>query len=187
MIRHEHISRIGLSKRTRRATLLVLTMSGAALGVISLVSGRPALVANYSPSIPQGLYFVEERPWRRWDTVAVAPSPELRAILRTFGVLPDNRLLVKVVAATGGDLICRDAADVTINHRTAVTARSETADQRPLPSWQGCITLSHEQVLLLGEHPGSFDGRYFGPTRAADIIGALRPLWTVTPRPAEAG
>jgi len=40
-----------------------------------------------------------------------------------------------------------------------------------LPSWQGCATLNDEQVFLLGDAAGSYDGRYFGVTRAKEIIG----------------
>ncbi|RYE86213.1 MAG: hypothetical protein EOO78_37400, partial [Oxalobacteraceae bacterium] len=31
--------------------------------------------------------------------------------------------------------------------------------------------------LLIGETPASFDGRYFGPTLAQDVVGKATPLW----------
>jgi type IV secretory pathway protease TraF len=46
-----------------------------------------------------------------------------------------------------------------------------------LPAWSGCRTLTHEQVFLLGDNPRSFDGRYFGPTVAADVLGPVRILF----------
>jgi type IV secretory pathway protease TraF len=41
----------------------------------------------------------------------------------------------------------------------------------PLPSWQVCTSLNEGQVFLLGDTPGSWDGRYFGVTPSAEIVG----------------
>jgi type IV secretory pathway protease TraF len=50
---------------------------------------------------------------------------------------------------------------------------------RPIPAWRGCPTLARDEVILLmADVPASFDGRYFGPTPSAAIIGRLVPLWT---------
>jgi type IV secretory pathway protease TraF len=41
----------------------------------------------------------------------------------------------------------------------------------PLPSWQECLTLADSQLFLLGDTPGSRDGRYSGVTPKAEIVG----------------
>ena len=46
----------------------------------------------------------------------------------------------------------------------------------PLPSWQGCTSLNEGQVFLPGDTAGSYDGRYFGVTRANEIIGRAELL-----------
>ena len=48
---------------------------------------------------------------------------------------------------------------------------------RPLPWWRGCVTLKDGALFLLMDAPASFDGRYFGPTSARDVIGKATPLW----------
>ena len=41
----------------------------------------------------------------------------------------------------------------------------------PLPSWQGYLTLDDGQVFLLGDTHGPWDGRYFGVTLKAEVVG----------------
>jgi type IV secretory pathway protease TraF len=43
----------------------------------------------------------------------------------------------------------------------------------PLPPWQGCTSMNEGQVLMLCDTAGSYDGRYFGVTRASEIIGRV--------------
>jgi type IV secretory pathway protease TraF len=45
-----------------------------------------------------------------------------------------------------------------------------------LPAWSGCVTLDRDHVLLLGDTPDSFDGRYWGPTPIERIEGVWRPM-----------
>lgn len=48
----------------------------------------------------------------------------------------------------------------------------------PLPPWQGCASLNEGQVFPLGDTAGSYDGRYFGVTRASEIVGRADLLLT---------
>ena len=49
---------------------------------------------------------------------------------------------------------------------------------RPLPSWPHCRRLEAGELFLLSStNPVSFDSRYFGPVRAAAVIGVAHPLW----------
>lgn len=150
-----------------------LALVGVALIAASFLPRRPMFVWNFTASAPVGLYRTLDRPWMRGDWVAVEPSPELRAALADLGVLESRRLLVKRVAATSEDEVCREGADVRINGRLAATARPASLSGAPLPSWSGCRRLGPNDIFLLGQADGSFDGRYFGITDAGEIVAPL--------------
>ncbi|HEY6869626.1 MAG TPA: S26 family signal peptidase [Novosphingobium sp.] len=85
---------------------------------------------------------------------------------------------MKRIAAVAGDTVCGVDRAVTVNGRRVALRRAADAAGRPLPAWRGCIRLAPGMVLLLmTETPDSFDGRYFGPTAARDVIGRATPLW----------
>lgn len=146
---------------------------GLALIAVSFAPRRPLLVWNFTASAPVGLYRALDRPWRRGDWAAVRPSPELAAMLARFGALERDRLLVKRIVGVEGDQVCRSGADVSVNGVIVARARTHTSAGNPLPDWQGCQTLSGDQVFLLGEAEASFDGRYFGATAATEIVAPL--------------
>jgi conjugative transfer signal peptidase TraF len=89
--------------------------------------------------------------------------------------------LLKQVAAVGGDRVCRSGGVVFLNGKAVTEALDHDAGGRPLPVWEGCVTLFAGQFFLLQPHPYSFDSRYFGPVSEAQIIGVARPLWTWNP------
>ena len=62
-------------------------------------------------------------------------------------------------------------ADVSINDEPAAKARDVDSQGVQLGSWQGCVTLDDGQVFLLGDTPGSYDGRYFGVTGTREVVG----------------
>lgn len=159
--------------RTRR--LIILGAAGAIGIALALASfgARPALVWNFTASAPVGLYRTLDRSWGRGDWVAVEPSPALRAAMAELGVLERSRLLVKRVAASAGDEVCRDGLRVTINGREVAVARAQTSSGAPLPAWSGCRQLRPDDIFLLGQTDGSFDGRYFGVTQASEIVAPL--------------
>ena len=168
---------VSSSRRARRSVIIITLGVVAIAGLAAPPSPKPGtLVWNYTPSVPIGLYRIDDRPWRKGDRVAVAPSGEASIILSNAKVLEPGRLLLKRVAASVGDVVCRNGAEVTINGRSAVVARLNDGHGKSLPVWDGCLNLSANDVFLLGETPASFDGRYFGVSAAADIVGRLTPL-----------
>jgi len=163
-----------LSRQSGRVCLLVVSAIAVAMLVVSLTSSSARLVWNFTPSIPTGLYSIEDRAWRRDDRVALKPSGHVQELLRTLGVLKEGRLLMKRVAAGEGDEVCRTGLQVTLNGEATVHAQQG----QQLPFWSGCRVLKAGEVFLLGETDNSFDGRYFGITSATDIVGPLRSILT---------
>ena len=151
-----------------------------ALSMVTLSTGcgraAPPLVVNESASLPRGVYrLTDDRP-ARGAIVAFRPSAEGRRYLSRLGAGPDARLLKRVVA-TEGDVACR-----TEDHVSWPGGRARALEKdrhgRDLPRWQGCRRLADGDVLVLGDTPLSFDSRYLGPVRKADLIGSYKEAWT---------
>jgi conjugative transfer signal peptidase TraF len=114
----------------------------------------------------------------RGDTViAWAPFSARRlAALRHY--LPFNVPLVKQVAAVPGDRVCASGALVTVNGRGLAPRLEVDGRGRPMPWWTGCVRLvDGDYLLVIADSPASFDGRYFGVSRGADIVGKGHLLW----------
>lgn len=153
----------------------VLGVAVFALGCLALASSRgPALaLVNESPSLPQGLYVrrVAGVP-EAGAVVAVAQPPAVRRYLGALG-MPGSILLIKRVAAIGGERVCRAGFEVRTPRRSVAV---HLVDRRglALPQWRDCRRLAPDEVFLLGDTADSLDSRYFGPVRSAEILGVYR-------------
>lgn len=160
------------------AGYLVTTISAAGALSTSIIATPPVLLIwNTTASTPTGLYrVVRDEPSRGRVVLSRLPqSIEARAV--TLGILLPGTPVIKRIAAVAGDLTCRFGSLVTVNGRPVATARRSDRYQRTLPAWQGCHRLVFNQVLLLGSHADSFDGRYFGPTEVRLCLGIARPIF----------
>ena len=156
--------------------LFVVAVTGIVMLSIPIPPRSAQFVWNLTASAPIGLYRIERESWNVGDRVAVLPSPRLAADLAASGILGDGKLLIKRVAASTGDKVCRQQQEVSINGHVVAKAKTVRSDGASLPAWYGCVTLDNEQVFLLGDTPGSYDGRYFGVTAAEDVLGAVSGL-----------
>lgn len=161
-----------------RAAVIAITAAGAVLGAASLAPTQPALVWNFSKSLPTGLYSITRSPPAKGDLVVLAPAGHTRETLFAFAALREDRLLIKQLAAIAGDRVCRAANLVTINGAPAAIAKAHADGAQPLPAWSGCRDLRRSDVLVLAPHPSSFDSRYFGPIDKGQIIGIAHPVLT---------
>jgi conjugative transfer signal peptidase TraF len=161
----------------RRAALLGAGI--ACLGLTIALPPLPRLVWNASASAPIGLYAVSPGvALKRGDMVIAWPPVEARQLAANRRYLPSNVPLVKRVAGIGGDTICAVDRVVTVDGRPVAVRRAIDSAGRELPAWRGCVRLRPGMVfLLMTKTPDSFDGRYFGPTLAQDVIGKATPLW----------
>ena len=160
-----------------------IAAASALCGYAASAPGSPQsaiLIWNATASAPIGLYRVTHaRALSRGDLVVAVPGPQLAAFAAARGYLPRSVPLVKRIAAVAGDAVCARGHTIFINGRLAATRLAADGEGRPLPSWSGCRTLrSGEIFLLMPNVRASFDGRYFGPTKVAQIAGTLEPIWT---------
>ena len=161
----------------RAAVLAAACAAACGLAAASLGALPIKLVWNASASAPTGLYRIERRAPGVGEYALVAPSGALARLIDERAYLPPGTPLVKRVAARAPSRVCRRGEKVTIDAVIAAVALAEDSAGRPMPRWEGCVTLAGGDAFLLNDHPQSLDGRYGGVTRQADIIGAARPVW----------
>jgi len=172
--------REGRARRRRLGRRAALVAMPALLALATaLVPPSPRLVWNASASMPVGLYQVSPGTPAATGELVIARVPEaVRALAARRRYLPSNVPLVKRVAAMPGDEVCALGPRLFVNGEPSVTRRVAHRQGRPLPWWSGCVRLREGQRLLLAsDHPDSFDGRYFGASETADILGRARLLW----------
>ncbi len=162
--------------QVKRRTLLVTAFGCLAVAASAASSDRRPLVVNLSSSVPVGLYLRSARPPQTGDFVLVRLPAHLRLFAARRGYLPRNRLLLKSVAASTGDLVCRLGSRVWVGGHTEVWALRTDSLGRPLPNWRGCRRLQLDEVFLLGSHSNSLDSRYFGPVDRQSVLSTVRPI-----------
>lgn len=148
----------------------VLVLLGAGAGVAE-TAPTMALI-NESPSVPRGLYLRAFGSAPARGALVALPQPEhARRYLRGLGMPREVRLL-KRVAAVPGDRVCRAGTTIRIGDR-AVPLKLRDRRGTSLPQWRDCRGLGPGELFLLGDTPGSFDSRYFGPVRVTDLDGVF--------------
>ena len=179
-MRKPDVSRLFLLRvRSRLCGISAVVALSAALAITIAVPPRPWLVWNASASLPIGLYRVGGGDAiETGDTVIAWTRTGARALAAQRRYHPANVPLVKTVAGRAGDTICAHGPEIFVDGRPAAARLTSDAAGRALPWWHGCVTLGRGAVFLMAQRPGSFDGRYFGPTAAANIVGEAHPLWT---------
>lgn len=167
-------------RRLRQRGIVLATIAGTTLICgPALVPPSPRLIWNASPSVPTGLYWLSPDSEVRRGSMVLAwlpPSPRSLAAERRY--LPRSVPLLKPVAGVAGDRVCASGRVVTVDNRISVRRRIADRRGRPLPWWEGCLTLGRDQLFLLATaREDSFDSRYFGAVDRRNIIGTVRLLW----------
>lgn len=161
--------------RLSRVNILLLAVMMTGIG-LAVFRPQEFILYNPSESLPQGFYVRTEGEPVLGAIVtirSVDAAPEYSA-RRNFTDAGDRFL--KRIAAVEGDTVCAEGSDILINE-VRVTQRADTDPAGdPLPSWNGCVRLQGGEVFLLGDHPGSFDGRYWGISKEADVTGPWRQV-----------
>lgn len=156
-----------------KTPLILVPVGLLLLSASAVVSPRPLWVWNLTASAPLGLFrVVRADHLRRGDLVVASLSTRWQIYTVQRHYLAEHVPLVKYVAALAGDRLCARGRMLEINGQVIAFRRQYDGAGRPLPAWQGCRRVGVSEVLLLNAgHPDSFDGRYFGPTPRANILG----------------
>jgi conjugative transfer signal peptidase TraF len=175
---HKYRLKVALTPRGMGSVAVAFALCGY-LATPQSSPDRAQIIWNVTASAPIGLYRVTRgRLYLRGDLVLVKPSPFVARFASQRGYLTAGAPLVKRIAATAGDTVCADEDGISIDGQFVAARLSADRAGRPLPFWSGCQTLKQDEVFLLMQGVRtSFDGRYFGLTSTADIIGRLEPIW----------
>ncbi len=157
---------------------------GIALAIalpIAIVPWPRFFLWNASASVPEGLYYIDRQRAPYVGSLAISWLPDgARRLAATRRYLPSNVPLIKPVAAGTGQTVCRMSTQITVDGVPRAVALTQDSRGRPLPVWQGCMTLRlHQLFLMNSDVRDSFDGRYFGPTDVRLVIGRAVPLYTI--------
>ena len=153
------------------------------LGASKALQSSPFAIINETPSMAKGLYVrgpaiqASGKTLQRGAIVALPLQGAAQAYLTGALGYPAKTLLLKRVAGFAGDQVCATANSVTVRDRSVVVLARDRQG-RSLPHWLGCRVLADNEVFLLGDRPGSFDGRYLGPTSTNALIGTYRAVAT---------
>lgn len=167
-------------RRRQLARRIALTGLGCSCLLATIVAPPlPRLVWNASASMPVGLYAVQPGETPGLGEIAIARLPvAVRDLAARRRYIPADVPLVKRVAGVAGDRACAVGDVITIQGRRVAARLAGDRLGRPLPWWSGCVWLRDGALFLLSsETPDSFDGRYFGSTRADELIGKATLLW----------
>lgn len=165
---------------TRSGILLTTSAATVGIALTAFIDVPRMLIWNASASVPLGFYAITTVDHLSvGDRVAIDPPEPLATFLAERGYLPRGVPLLKTIAATQGQRVCRIGSKININGQAVGEAFVRDRLGRDLPHWQGCRCISEGEFFLMNASvPDSFDGRYFGPTPATAIIGKAVPLWT---------
>jgi conjugative transfer signal peptidase TraF len=162
------------------AILITLVISNGLLVAQSFMPNQrhaPLAIINETPSMQKGLYvrIDDAQDLKRGEIVALPMPKNAKDYLVDKLGYPTDTFLIKRVAALPGDIVCRQTDTVTVAGKT-LQAKARDRHDNVLPTWQGCYKLSNEGVFIQGDHPGSFDSRYFGPVSRHALSGTYRQV-----------
>lgn len=165
---------------TRFGYVMVTYFACVGVAVASFVSLPVKLVWNASASVPIGFYeIVPVRHPAVADLLAVMPPKPLADFMVARRYIGRDVPLMKRVMALPGQKVCRIGLHITVDGVPVGDALDRDRKGRPLPVWQGCWRVPAGDLFLMNPNVrDSFDGRYFGPLPARDVIGRAIPLYT---------
>jgi len=143
-----------------QVSLLVLSV----LATFAIAAKSSGLVLNITGSMPGTIYKLGHgEKYSLASFCSPIPHPSIG-----HGSCPDGSMpLIKRVVGVAGDLVTATDAGIDINGQPEPNSRPLDLDTlgRALPHLRGSFTLKQGEIWAAGEHPNSFDSRYFGPVK----------------------
>lgn len=173
-----------------RKQLLHACVPGLLIFLLGVAAGAAGVRINTTASLPLGLWRITDQIEKgAYASACVPPTAPMMAVAIERRYLPDGSCnggyapLLKRIVAVAGDTVTLTPEAVIVNGvplPNSATLAYRAID--PLPAIaRGDYTVGQgEYWLLATDSPRSFDSRYFGPLRRADIEHGMAPLLTFT-------
>ncbi len=161
-----------LNKSMRRVLLFAIWFAL----VLALAFGA-GLRLNPTPSLPKGIYRVVSGVPAKGDLVAFCLEGEFAQLALERGYLEPGscpsglRPLLKRLSGLPGDVVNPYASPIC----------TEDSHGRPMSAALTPGVIPSGMALVLADHPGSFDSRYFGFV-PLDSLQRVKPLFTFNPK-----
>lgn len=140
-------------------------------------------------SVPRGLYRAVDVPLLRGTLVAFCLSPAVATFATARGYVPwgtcpgGTQPVVKMIGALAGDTVELRPDAILVNGAPLPNSATLPHDSRgrALPRIpRGRYHVTADECWLFATHiPESWDSRYFGPVKRAQILSTARAVWTL--------
>ncbi len=143
-----------------QVSLLVLSV----LAVFAIAAKSAGIVLNVTGSMPAMVYRLGNG--QRGSLVSFCSPISHPSI--GHGSCPDGSMpLIKRAVGVAGDLVTASDAGIEVNGQSVPNSRPLDLDTKgsALPHLRGSFSLRQGEIWVAGEHPNSFDSRYFGPVK----------------------
>ena len=152
------------AKQLNLVPLYVTLLALSGLAIFAMTAKSSGIVLNVTGSMP-GIFYKLGHGEK--GSLASFCSPIARQSIG-YGACPDGSLpLLKKVVAVAGDRVTAADHGLQINGQPLPNSRPLDLDTqgRVLPHLRGSFTIKQGEIWAAGEHPNSFDSRYFGPVK----------------------
>ena len=152
------------AKQLNLVPLYVTLLVMSATVIFSIVAKSSGLVLNVTGSMPGLVYQLGHG--EKGSLVSFC-SPVPHSSIGQ-GSCPDGSMpLIKRVVGVAGDLVTASDAGIEINGQPVPNSRPLDLETKgsALPHLRGFFNLKQGEIWAAGEHPNSFDSRYFGPVK----------------------
>ncbi len=153
--------------QVKQLNLVPLQLSLLALSVLAVfaIAAKSAgIVLNVTGSMPAMVYRLGHG--ERGSLVSFCSPISHPSI--GHGSCPDGSMpLIKRVVGVAGDRVTASYAGIEVNGQPVPNSRPRDLDTKgsALPHLRGVFILKQGEIWAAGEHPNSFDSRYFGPVK----------------------
>lgn len=172
------------TKSRKNAIYKYFCLTALSAYVISLLPNALNLWIIVSPSIPYGLYKKVEKYPQKEDYILFCLEKDLakltadRKYVTTGNCAYQSAPIGKKVVATQGDLVKISDDGIEVNGRLLTDSKPSKYDnlKRRMPEFSMNRYLDNDEFIVASAKENSYDSRYFGIVKGAQIKGVIETI-----------
>jgi len=152
------------TKQLNITPLYVSLLAFCVVATFAIAAKSFGIVLNVTDSMPGLVYRLGHG---EKSSIAAFCSPIPHPSIARGPCADGSMPLVKRVVGVAGDRVTATDVGIEINGQPVPNSRPLDLDTKggALPHLRGSFTLKQGEIWVAGEHPNSFDSRYFGPVK----------------------